>query len=148
MRQRAKVVEVNGRTATVEVTRSSMCDGCENSGGCGGHCAITGIVGDSRPMTAKADNAIGARVGETVEVESEGRQVLGAAALVFLVPLLVCALFYFAGSRLFGGEGAGAVSAAVGFILSFLVIGICDRKLARGEPRIRIVSRLGGDGET
>ena len=49
MRQRARVKETNGSYATVEVTRSTMCDGCEKSGGCGGHCAITGIVGDSVP---------------------------------------------------------------------------------------------------
>ena len=36
MRQRARVKETDGEFATVEVTRSTMCDGCEKSGGCGG----------------------------------------------------------------------------------------------------------------
>ena len=148
MRQRAKVVEVKGSVAVVEVMRSTMCEGCENSAGCGGHCAITGIVGDSRPMKAKADNAVGALTGEIVEVESEGREILGAAALVFLAPLLVCGLFYFAGSRIFGSQGAGTVSAAAGFVLSFVFIGIFDRRMAARSPRIRIVARLNGDRKT
>lgn len=146
MRQRAKVTAVNGPYATVEVKRSTMCDGCEKSGGCGGHCAITGIVGDSRPMTARAVNLIGAKTGDLVEVESEEKVVLGSAALVFLVPLAVCALFFFLGTRIFGSEGAGVVSAAAGFVLAFLAIGLYDRKLAGKAPRIRIVALAGADG--
>ncbi len=146
MRQRAKVTAVNGSLATVEVKRSTMCDGCEKSGGCGGHCAITGIVGDSRPMTARAVNLIGAKTGDLVEVESEEKVVLGSAALVFLVPLAVCALFFFLGTRLFGSEGAGVACAAAGFVLAFLAIGLYDRKLAGKAPRIRIVSLAGADG--
>ena len=144
MRQRAKVVAAEGAVATVEVTRSSMCDGCEKSGGCGGHCAITGIVGDSRPMTAKAVNEIGAAEGDLVEVESDSGAVLSTAALVFLFPLAVCALFFFLGSRLFGGEGPGLIAGAAGFILSFILIGIIDRRQKQNMPRIRIVSKIAG----
>lgn len=139
MRQRAKVIEIHGPYATVEVRRSTMCEGCEKSGGCGGHCAITGIVGDSRPMTARALNPIGAKVGDAVEVESAERVVLGSAALVFLVPLAVCALFFFLGSRLFGSEGAGVLTAAAGFVLAFAGIGLFDRRLSKRAPAIRIV---------
>ena len=147
MRQRAKVKEIHGPYATVEVTRSTMCEGCEKSGGCGGRCAITGIVGDSRPMTARALNPIGAKVGDVVEVESAERVVLGSAALVFLVPLAVCALFFFLGSRLFGSEGAGVLTAVLGFVLAFIGIGLFDKKLARRAPAIRIVDRA-GDAES
>ena len=144
MRQRATVKEIHGAYATVEVRRSTMCYGCEKSGGCGGHCAITGIVGDSRPMTARALNLIGAEVGDTVEVESEEGVVLGSAALVFLLPLVICGLFFFLGSRLFGSDGAGVIAAAAGFILAFVGVGLYDRKLARRAPRIRIVDKADG----
>ena len=149
MRQRARVKETDGAYATVEVTRSTMCDGCEKSGDCGGHCAITGIVGDSRPMTARALNPIGAKAGDLVEVESDERVVLGSAALVFLAPLAVCALFFFLGLRLFGSEAAGIASGAAGFVLAFAGIGLYDRKLRGRAPRIRIVCRAGErpDGE-
>ena len=144
MRQRAKVKELHGPYATVEVTRSSMCEGCEKSGGCGGHCAITGIVGDSRPMTARALNSIGAKVGDTVEVESSERVVLGSAALVFLVPLAFCALFFLLGSHLFGTEGAGVLAGICGFVLAFVCVGLIDKKLARRAPSIRIVDLADG----
>ena len=142
MRQRAKVREIHGPYATVEVARSTMCEGCEKSGGCGGHCAISGIVGDSRSMTARALNSVGAVVGDTVEVESSERVVLGSAALVFLVPLAVCALFFFLGTRLFGSEGAGVGAAGAGFVLAFVCIGLIDKRLARRAPSIRIVDRI------
>ena len=144
MRQRARVVAAEGSLATVEVTRSSMCDGCEKSGGCGGHCAITGIVGDARPMTAQAVNEIGAGIGDLVEVESDGGTVLVTAALVFLFPLAVCALFFFIGKRIFGGEGAGLAAGAVGFALSFVLVGLVDRRMRKRAPKIRIVARIAG----
>ncbi len=147
MRQRARVKETDGEFATVEVTRSTMCDGCEKSGGCGGHCTITGLVGDSRPMTARALNPIGAKAGDLVEVESDEGVVLGSAALVFLVPLAVTALFFFLGFRMSGSEGTGIIAAAAGFVLAFVGIGLWDRHLRGRAPRIRIVCRAGGEPE-
>ena len=71
MRQRAVVVEVNGEYATVETSRRTMCDGCAKGGGCGGHCEITGLVASRGKMRAEVENKLGAKVGDTVEIESD-----------------------------------------------------------------------------
>ena len=147
MRQRARVLEVKGKTATVSVSRASMCEGCVKSGGCGGHCDLTGLVAMDRSMKAEAQNPIGAKPGELVEVETDSRRVIGYAALVFLLPVIVCGLCYMAGSRLFGGEKAGVIAAAVGFVLTFALIALIDRTLRRRTPDIRIVERVGTPDE-
>ena len=76
MRQRAVVVEVNGEYATVETSRRTMCDGCAKGGGCGGHCEITGLVASRGKMRAEVENKLGAKVGDTVEIESESGVIL------------------------------------------------------------------------
>ena len=100
MRCRATVLKTEGNIAEIEVRRATMCEGCEKSGGCGGHCDITGIVASGGKMTAKAYNKIGAAAGDTVEVETESSRVLAYAALVFLLPLVIGGIFFAAASAL------------------------------------------------
>ena len=147
MRQKARVLEVRGKVAVVSVSRRTMCEGCEKNGSCGSHCDLSGIIASDRTMRAEARNPIGARPGDLVEVETDSGLVLGYAALVFLLPIAVCALFWFLGTRLFSSPAAGAAAAAVGFALTFAGIALYDRSLGRRAPRIVIVGPArGGEG--
>jgi len=140
MRQRAVVLDIKGKRATVEVSRAAMCDGCHKSGNCGGGCAITGIVSTGNKMTAVAENPVWAEIGDVVEIETESKLVLAYAALVFIVPIIVCALFYYIGTLLFDGEGGAYLTAAVGFVMSFVVIAIVDRLRGKNRCDITIVN--------
>lgn len=142
MRQRAVVLETKGNLAVIEVSRASMCDGCEKNGGCSGHCDISGIISGSGKMTARAENRIGAAVGDKVEVETESSRVLGYAALVFLLPIVVCAAFYAVANIITQNGGISVLSAVIGFVLTFLGIAVFDRKIAKKKPDIVIVNRL------
>lgn len=147
MRQRAVVVEVNNGIAVIEVRRSSMCEGCHKMSGCGGHCDLSGIIANDKKMRTKARNVINAGVGDLVEIESEDKKVLGYAALVFILPILICAAFYFIGSSLLGGEVAGLICAAAGFVITFVLIAAVDRAVGKKAPDIVIVGKVlpGGD---
>lgn len=148
MRQRATVLELNGKNAVISVRRSSMCEGCEKKGGCGSSCTAGELLGANKTMTVFASNEIGAEKGDIVEIESESRTVLGYAALIFLFPLVVCALAYSVGSMLGAGEMASMLGAGVGFAAAFLLIIAFDRlKKKKGKPDIRIVKIL-RDGES
>ena len=142
MRQKAVVLETNGKIAVIEVSRASMCEGCQNHGGCGGHCELTGLVAASGKMKAKAVNGIGAVVGDTVEVETGSGTVLGYAALVFLLPIVVCGLFYFLSGLVFASQTASVIGAAAGFVLTFAGIAVFDRVKRKSTPDIRIVNRI------
>ena len=139
MRQRAVVLEVSGKEAVIEVSRATMCDGCEKHGGCEGHCEITGLLSTGGKMKTRALNKIGASVGDTVEVETESKKILGYAALVFILPIIMCGVFYFAADALFEAEYAPAIGAAVGFVLTFAGIAVVDRIKGKKEPDIVIV---------
>jgi len=143
MKQKAEVLEIKGKNALVSVRRSSMCEGCEKQGGCGSSCAAGELLGAAKTMTVLASNEIGAKAGDMVEVESESKTVLGYAALVFLFPILLCALFYGAAVTFGWGETASLVSALIGFAAAFPVILIVDRiKKKRARPDIRITRIL------
>ena len=142
MRCRATVVKTEGNIAEIEVRRATMCEGCEKSGGCGGHCDISGLVATGGKMTAKAYNKIGAAVGDTVEVETESSRVLAYAALVFLLPLFIGGAFFAIADLVWKNSGISLLAAAVGFVLTFVFIAVIDRKTAKKKPDIVIVNRI------
>lgn len=123
--------------AEVQVRRPSACGhDCKSCGGCGPD-SVTRI-------TAIAENIPGARPGDTVRVESESRKVLGLAAVLYLMPIVLLFVGYFIASGLMEqGEGesllAGLALMVVGFAFDWLV----DRRLrADRTARFRIVEVL------
>lgn len=79
---------------------------------------------------------IGAKPGDRVVVQSASSQVLGAAVVVYLLPLLL----------LLGGYGlARGVGAAVGFALGLLLAVWMDRRRARKGRLLYTVSSFAED---
>ncbi len=146
MKQRATVVEVKDKIAVIETTRKSMCEGCKKRGsGCSGHCDISGLVANNGKMRAEADNAIGAAVGDVVEIETEDKKVLSYAAIVFLLPIILTAACYQIMFTLFSSELAGYIGAAAGFVLTFVGLVIYDKiksKNKNAKKDMKIVNRL------
>lgn len=129
MRQRATVEALlPGGRARLTVRRESACSGdCHQCAGCG-------AVAQTLSLTAR--NAIGARPGDRVWFESGSGPVLGAAALVYLLPLLCFLVGWFAAS------GLGAWAYAVGggaFLLGTIPALLYDRRLKRRPPEYDIV---------
>ncbi len=148
MLQRATVVEVKDKYAVIEISRRSMCAGCEKNGseGCGGHCDISGIIASDNKTRAEAVNQIGAKVGDVVEADMAESDVLKYAAVVFILPIAVCAVFYMICRRILPAYDAAAyIGAAAGFVMTFAGIAAFDRK-RRKEHKVdieivKIVSR-------
>lgn len=140
MRQRAVVLEKNGREAVIEVSRATMCDGCEKNGGCEGHCEITGLVAGNGKMRTRALDPLGVCVGDTVEVETAGGRVLGYAALVFVLPLIMCAVAGAIANAVWGTSLSAVIGAIAGFALTFAAIVAFDKIKRKKEPDIVIVN--------
>ena len=116
MQQRVKVLscEPDGM-ARVFVLRESACSGdCHKCSGCG---AV------QQKMIFTARNPIGARPGELVTVESETGPVLKAAAVLYLLPLVLFIAGYLAGMQ----WGLGGLLGALAFGLSIAIIVAYDR---------------------
>ena len=128
---------VGADQAEVLVRRQSACGhSCESCGGC--------RLESAARVTAMADNTLGARPGDVVQVESESRRVLGMAVALYLVPFLLLFAGYLVATGPLGlGESAGfAVGLAcmlAGFAANFWI----DRRVRAARPvQFRIVEVL------
>ena len=128
MKQKAVVKSTAGKYAMVEVSRNSMCEGCVKQDCQSQTCAAGAMFGSAKTMTVRVKNPLGASAGDTVWVESADRTVLGYAALVFLMPIAVCAVLYAVADALSALNWVPYLAAAVGFAGAFAILGMLERK--------------------
>ena len=88
--------------AEIEVQRQSACGhDCASCGGCGA---------PQERIQAVARNIVDAKVGDTVTVEGENKQIMRMAAIVYTLPLVLFFAFFVVASLCSLGEGvAGAL---------------------------------------
>ena len=114
MQQLVKILscEEDG-TAKVACLRQSACSGdCHKCSGCG---AV------EQTMVFTARNPIGARPGDMVTVESATGPVLKAAAVLYLMPLVLFIAGYLVGMQwgLGGLTGALAFGLSIGLVIAY-----------------------------
>jgi sigma-E factor negative regulatory protein RseC len=115
---RAKVVQVNGREAWVEVDSSAGCNMCKSEGGCGS--SKLGQLFCSASRRFRADNSIDAHVGDEVLVVVADGTILRGVGLMYLIPLVLL----LAGALL-GTVWAGSSSAEQdGYAVTGAVLGL------------------------
>ncbi len=131
MRVKAVVTEVSEKYSVVESERMSACEGCHKSAE---GCSVCSLMGSEKKISTKAINRIGAKVGDTVEIETESRRVMLYAAVVFMLPVLLCLAFYGVASLLGFGETVRYVFLAAGFVISLFFIWIYSKFIV--EKRI------------
>ncbi len=122
MEQYGVVIENKGETAAVNLQRHLIC----------GECGKCGIMGASkRTVTIEAHNPIQAEEGQRVLVESDDRQVIFLAFMLYIVPLagLVAGIiFWLQIAAAFGYEGSQELQAvALGFILMAVIFTLIRR---------------------
>jgi sigma-E factor negative regulatory protein RseC len=136
MVSKAKITKVwrNG-TAEIEVERKSACGhDCAKCKGC--------AEVKTAPVRAIARNQIGAKLGELVTVEASSREIMGMAAIVYLLPLLLFFVCYALGVLLASGELAAAVMGGFGFVLGvWIAIWYSKVLKKRGQITFVIVER-------
>lgn len=117
-------------TAEVTVARQTACghacDGC-------GRCAGRGME-----LVVRALTDIPLELGDRVELYSDSR-VLGAAALVYLGPVVLFLLGYLLPSGL--TELGRGLCGAAGFLLGLLAAVACDRRMQRRQTITYRVTR-------
>lgn len=129
MIQTATVREVLGHgRAMIEVRRQSACG--HDCSKCGGGCSE--LMAKST-VVAMAENLCRADVGDTVQVESDSRQILGIAAVVYFVPIITFFLGYFLGTGFDMGEGAAIGGGCLGFVLGLIPALLMNRKVKRDK---------------
>lgn len=120
--------------AEIEVQRQSACGhDCSKCGGCGT---------PTERIQAKANNYIGAQVGETVTIKGDNKTVFRAAAIVYTLPIILFFVFY-AAAKMFGSsESMGVFAGIIGFVASVIAAIIYNRNMNRnGETPFVIIKR-------
>lgn len=118
MTQVATVEKIlNPTQAMVSVVRQSACaHDCADCAGCGS---------TPMPIRAKAENPIGAKVGQQVVVESSSKKLMGIVGVVYILPLALFLMGYLFTPML--PESLRYVTACGGFVLGILAAVKYDR---------------------
>lgn len=129
MEQTVRVIKTfDDGMAQVSAVRQSACSGdCHKCSGCG---AV------KQTMQFTAVNAIGASVGDWVTVRSDSRSVLAAAAILYIVPLLL----FFAGYVIGMTWNLGGPFGCLGFVLGLLGVIAYERLVARKQNTVYTIT--------
>ena len=132
MEQKVRVKEVYGDgTALVIHVRSSACSGdCHKCSGCGAA---------RETLLLKVRNPIDAQPGSLVTIRSDSGPVLQAAAVLYVLPLLLFFLGY--GLGLFLNSGPGLLGFA-GFCLGITLVILYDRHLQKKDRTVYTITEL------
>ncbi len=136
MQTKARVTAIDGNFATVEVQRTSACEGCHKA--TDGGCSVCSMLGSDRKMSARARNTAGAAVGDLVLIESKTSRMLWYALLVFVLPIVLCIVGWFVASLLTESQGLRLLGAAIGFFATFVGVFIYSRVLQKKTCDIEI----------
>ena len=130
MEQLVRVKETfDDGTALVVHVRESACSGdCHKCSGCGAA---------KETILLKAKNPIGARRGDLVKLESATGPVLKAAAVLYMLPMLLFFAGYFLGDTLWQ---RGALVGCLSFAASIALIVVYDRKLGKTDKTIYTIT--------
>ena len=123
MEQTVRVKEVYGDgTALVLHLRQSACSGdCHKCSGCGAA---------QETITLKALNPIGAAPGDLVSIRAESGPVLKAAAMLYMVPMVLFFAGYILGQCLWN---RGALGGCMAFLLGIALAVVYDRKILKNK---------------
>ena len=120
-------------TAQVVCIRESACSGeCHKCAGCG---AV------KQTVMFRAVNAIGAAPGQLVTVSAASAPVLGAAAVVYLVPVALFVLGYLLGADRWN---AGAICGIIGFLAGVALAVAYDRLVIKKRETVYTITGYAG----
>ena len=85
-------------------------------------------MSEKREVLVVANDPLGTKTGDTVVVESSTQKLLGIAAVVYLLPLVLFFIGYFLMKNWGMSEGISSVTAVLGFVLGILAAVAFNRR--------------------
>lgn len=134
MKQIAVVYKQEGQTAFLTVLQDSMCSACHSGEGC--------AACRKKVIRSKADNSVGAVIGDRVEIETADSTILWYSVCVFIFPLLSAAIGYLLAYLLLLNGWWTVLICAAFFALSFLILRLTLNRKAASRNDVKIVRIL------
>jgi sigma-E factor negative regulatory protein RseC len=127
MKQTGVVVGIEGDKAKIKMQRHTAC----------GDCGACQVSESQLKVVLEAENTVGAKTGDFVEVDMEAVDFLSAVVVVYLFPLISLIIGIFAGYYGFllagfpdkASQGFGAVVGILAAGLTYLAIRANEKKL-------------------
>lgn len=105
---------------------------------CGGNCTSCNACIAKNEIFATAENHCGAKVGDRVTLSSRTSTLIGAAALVYLFPLVMLFAGYALAAAFGAREGVSIVASVVGLVIGCAAVMCFARR--KGKIIFEIVS--------
>jgi len=135
MNKKAYVKKISGNKAVLSVKRECMCAGKES---CGAKCFTL----QSDVIEVTADNPIGAKAGDFVEVEGKTSAILAYSAIIFILPVFSGLLFYFAAQALMQNIMAPYIISLAGFTASVVFLYFFLNRITKNKNDLKITKIL------
>lgn len=116
--------------AEVAVARSTAC---------GGNCGSCEACAFQNTLKTVASNALGAVPGQRVIVETSSSVIFGAAALVYIMPLLFFVAGYALAAALGAAEGICVLVSFLALALSAVILVLSQRGKKKNDIKFEIV---------
>ena len=108
---------------------------------CGEHCGSCGVCKYVGEIHTYAKNKIHAQAGDKVVIESKTSEVLGAAFMIYIIPMIAMLLAYLAAAAMGFGENVSVPVAFIAFMACVGVVTVYQRaKAKKKEIELVIVS--------
>ena len=101
---------------------------------CGSNCGNCESCIFQNELKTLARNIIGARPGQKVVIESKSSTVFSAAAMVYVMPIVLFLLGYAAAYLLGAGEGLCVLVSFAALVLSAVILVLYQKKRAKTKP--------------
>ena len=125
---RVQQVHKDGTAQVIHVRQSACSGDCHKCSGCGAA---------QETMILNAVNPIGAGPGDLVVIESQTGPVLAAAAVLYILPLMLFFLGYLAGMLLWS---KGALCGGIAFLLGIAISVVYDRLVIKKKKTIYTIT--------
>lgn len=140
MNQQGYVIEiVDNKTAKLKVQRHSACASC-------GKCTTTS---EKKDVLINADNSIGAKIGDHVEINMDNIKVLKATSIAYLLPLaglfIGTVVSYFVlqnNDVLLNLEFISGIVGIIFMIITFCFIKNKDKKFKDSKNFVPIITKI------
>ncbi|WP_099187793.1 SoxR reducing system RseC family protein [Tepidibacter mesophilus] len=128
MRQTGVVVSTDENTAILQMQRHSACASC---GGCG--------MGkeESKDMQIEAINRLGAKKGDFVEVDISTPNVLKAAAIAYVIPLMVLFIGIVISNKVLTSINYSSNIETMSAIIGAFLMGVTFMIIKKNEPKFK-----------
>lgn len=144
MQKAGVVISVEKDIAKVEIQKHSSCS----------NCSACKLGDENSSVVAEVYNEIGVKVGQTVYIDMESKQVLSAALIMYVIPLFSLLAGIIGASIVLNAIGitgnTDVYSAIVGFFImtaSFVIIRFKDKKLKSSGKYLPMITEVVNDGE-